>query len=526
MTTTKTISQLFIAALALGAFTHIYADESVALSATQTLADAAQGKAEQKISLQGQSGYYLESRSYGTLRETEPPRYVKQANKTWLKDYGWEDVNWLDIGLDYRVRYEYRDNDYRRSRDTLDEPILLRTRGFIAIKDILDPLRFTLEVEDARRNNGQFTREYDTRDVNKAEPIQAYAELYFKEALGKDDLGNARPVSIKAGRHAFEYLDRRLLARNEWRNTTNTFQGVRAQLGQKHNDWQVDVLALQPITRFTDQLDQRERGQALYGVIGDWRRWSDIVTLQPYYLYFRQDGDKVEYDANGRSLAGNARIDRDIHTAGLRAYGVVGKTGWDYDINYQTQWGEQQRKNNAGVVTGELDHQAYAYNIEAGYTLEHLWNPRFSANYGFASGDKDPNDLKNQRFERLYGFSRPWSNNDHIQMENIEALKLRIETMPRPDLRVDYTASKYRLASATDRWASTNLRDTSGDSGQDIGNEFDVRVRYAVSPRVQAHVGYVYFWAGDFAKNTAQQIEPERSADNQFLYAEILVSLF
>jgi len=102
-------------------------------------------------------------------------------------------------------------------------------------------------------------------------------------------LGNARTLSIKAGRQAFEYLDRRLLARNEWRNTTNNFQGVRATIGQQSNDWQVDILALKPIQRLTTSLDEVDHAQDFYGVIGDWRRWSAYVTLQPYYLLLITD---------------------------------------------------------------------------------------------------------------------------------------------------------------------------------------------------------------------------------------------
>ena len=232
-------------------------DESAALQ-EKIKARQAELDAEARAADRAKNGYYVERKSYGTGRETEPPRYVKQANKTWLKDYeAFENLDWLDIGLDYRIRVENRDNDYRRKKDiakgipkgdVIDEPILLRTRAFVAIKDILDPLRFTLEIEDAQRNNSQFTRSFDTRDINKAEPIQAYLELYFKNNfLGKDDLGNERPISIKAGRHAFEYLDRRLFARNEWRNTTNNHQGIRATFGQKKNDWQLDLLALKPV---------------------------------------------------------------------------------------------------------------------------------------------------------------------------------------------------------------------------------------------------------------------------------------
>ena len=283
------------------------------------------------------TSYYIERKSYGTSTETEPPKYVKQLNKTWLNQYhSLKNISWLDIGLDYRVRYENRDNDFRRANDVVDEPVLLRMRGFLAIKDILDPLRFTLEVEDSRRNHSQFSRDFDTRDVNYAEPIQAYAELFFKETfLGKDDLGNNRPISIKAGRHAFEQVDKRLLARNNYRNTTNTFQGVRATIGQKSNDIQIEAFAFNPIQRFTDQLDQRNDSQKFYGLLGDWRGWSEVVTLQPYYYLLEQDGDKVKFDLNGRDETNNSRkIDRTIHTAGMRAYGVLGKTGWDYDANY------------------------------------------------------------------------------------------------------------------------------------------------------------------------------------------------
>lgn len=503
------------------------------------LAEIAQEEENAKLA---QNGYYVERKSYGTGRETEPPRYVKQLNKTWLKDIaGLENVDWLDIGLDYRFRYETRDNDFRRKSDTIDEPILLRTRGYVAIKDILDPLRFTLEVEDARRNHSQFSREFDTRDVNYAEPIQAYLELFFKETpLGKDDLGNNRPISIKAGRQAFEYTDRRLLARNEWRNTTNNFQGVRATIGQKKNDWQLDLLALKPVQRFTNQLDEVDHAQDFFGVIGDWRRWSEYVTLQPYYYLLKQEGSEVKYDANGKDAAANTKIDREIHTAGLRAYSVIGNTGWDYDVSYVKQWGNQDRLSNSGAFIAELDHDAYAYNAELGYSFNHAWKPRLSAFYGFASGDKNPTDGKNHRFERLFGFARPWSNDDYFQMENISAPKVRAEFEPQlswlPGLKVDAGYSWYRLDSDRDRWNGAGLRDNTGQSGKDVGEEFDVRLRFPINKQISANIGYAHFWAGDFTKATVAKkgsltggtndADPNRRDNSDFFYVEISASAF
>jgi hypothetical protein len=505
--------------------------EQVALE-TKVKERLAEIEAEARAAYREKNGYYVERKSYGTGRETEPPRYVKQANKTWLKDYdAFENVNWLDIGLDYRIRVENRDNDYRRKTDTIDEPILLRTRAFVAIKDILDPLRFTLEVEDAHRNNSQFTRSFDTRDVNRAEPIQAYLELYFKNSiLGKDDLGNERPISIKAGRHAFEYLDRRLFARNEWRNTTNNFQGIRATFGQKKNDWQLDLLALKPVQRFTQKLDEVNDSQDVYGAIFDWRRWSDVVTLQPYYYVVKQDGNKVKFNINGAPETEQNKIDRSIHTAGLRAFGVIGKTGFDYDANYAKQWGNQDKRSGSGDFQANLDHEAYSYNAEIGYSPKHPWKPRFSAFYGFASGDKKPDDGKNQRFEAPFGFARPWSNNDYIDMANISAPKVRVEFEPPvswlDSLKVDAGFSWYRLDSATDRWRGADLRDQTGASGRDVGKEFDVRVRFPINQYIGANLGYAHFWAGDFTTATSEKNDSGRRDYSNFLYAEFSISAF
>jgi hypothetical protein len=468
--------------------------------------------------------YYVERRSYGTLRDTEPPRYVKSLDKTWLHNTEtFNEVDWLDIGLDYRFRYEMRDNDFRRSRQVIDDPILLRTRAYIAVKNILDPLRMTLELEDSRRNHSEFPR--DNRDVNLIEPVNAYAELYFDEALQDDDKGNHRPVSVKAGRMAFEYLDRRLLSRNEWRNTTNTFQGLRATIGEQKNDWQLDLLALQPLIRTEQKLDQRDESQRFFGIIGDWRRWSNIVTLQPYYLRLMQDGDKVEFAQSGLPAAANTKIDRDIHTAGLRAYGIVGKTGFDYDVNLIKQWGDQDRLIAGQQVDGH--HDAYAYVTELGYSFADTLKSRVSVNYGFASGDKDPNDLSNQRFERLFGFSRPWSNNDYIQMENIAATKLHWEFQPFANVKMDTGYSWYRLDSDTDAWnAGANLRNTTGRSGRDVGQEFDIKGIWTINDKVKADIGYAYFMAGDFTEKLSQARDAGRDDDSHFFYVQLSLSAF
>jgi hypothetical protein len=435
--------------------------------------------------------FQVEQRGYGLRPEAEPPRYVRPANRTGLP--GLEHANWLDLGVEFRARYEHHVNDYRRRSAAVDDVLLLRTRLYVGVRQRLDPFRFVFELTDSRRLGGEFAP--DDREMNLLEPIQAYAELYFASGAGKE-----RPVSIKVGRHAFEYLDRRLLARNEWRNTTNTFDGVRATIGKPASAWQVDVLALKPVRRLLSGLDEHEAAQWLTGAIGDWRGWSRIATLQPYYLRLTQDGARA-----------STGVSRDIHTIGLRSFGLAGRTGFDWDLDVAGQRGED----------GSRDHRAVAMVIEGGYSPRHAWKPRLSANYVHATGDRDPIDRSSERFERLFGFARPFSASDYIQWENLKAPKVRLELTPTPALRIDAGLSGYWLASATDRWNVAGLRDPSGQSGTFIGHEFDVRARFPIGPRVGVNVGYARFQPGEFTKMTSGRTTP-----SHIPYVEVTLNAF
>jgi hypothetical protein len=421
-----------------------------------------------------------------------------------------------------------------RGDQTLDEPLLLRTRAYVGVKNILDPFRFVLELQDSRRNLGGYTREYDTRDVNNLHILQGYLELNFKQTfLGKDQLGNDRPFWIRAGRHAWEAGDRRLIARNEWRNTTNNFSGLRANIGQKKNDWELELFAVKPVQRFTRENDETDDSQDFYGGIFNYRGWSDVVTFEPFYFLLKQDGNKVKYDTLGQRVAASAKIDREINTAGLRAYGVIPGTQFDFDGSYNKQWGEVQR-HISGTNYREVDHDARAYNIELGYSIKHPWKPRLSAFYGLASGDSGnrsrSDNTSMERFDRLFGFARPWSNDDYIQMENIRTPKVRVEFEPKlsflDNVKVDTGFSWYRLDSASDRWnAGGNLTDTTGKSGKDLGTEYDLRVRFPINQYASLNLGYAYFWGGDFVKNqiAASTIDKTRDANSEFFYTELTI---
>jgi hypothetical protein len=466
-------------------------------AAAAATTDAAQPSPAAALAAANPTGFYREPGSYATTRETVPPKYVRNLGKTGISRA--EDTTWIDVGLDYRTRWEYRENDLRRPEPKTDNPFLLRTRVYAGIHDIIDPLRLVVEVEDARRENGKFPK--DNRDFNEVEPIQAIAELYFKDALGQDELGRDRPFSVRAGRMWFEKLDRRLIGNNGWRNTTNTFQGLHASFGGEFNDWQLEGLATQPLERKMFEIDSGIDGQYFFAVIGHWRKWSRYVTLEPYYLALSQ-----------RPKEG--RPDRRIHAPALRFYGFVGDTGVNYDVDVIYQIGKDAGR----------DHRALGLSSEVGYTFKHPWKPRISGFYGYASGDRQPDDDKSERFERFFGFARPWSANDYVIFENFHIPKARLEIQPIKGLRIDAGYSAWWLASDKDRVANFNLRDPSGQSGNFVGQEWDFRARYPILSRVDVTFGYARFNIGNFVRNTTEGTE--RGRDTNFFYIEVLMNAF
>lgn len=455
---------------------------------------------------ENRSSYYIEAESYGTKRETEPQNYV--LNYSEINGDKSSKSNWLNLGLYSRMRSEWRHNDIRRTDIYSDDyPLLLKSRAYLGIINALDPIRGAIEFGDSRRNNGNYAP--DNRDFNKMDIIQAYAELYLENLLPKDDLGNKRPAFLRYGRMAMEMIDRRLIATNQWRNTTNNFRGFRMQIGQDKNDWQLDVLHLNPILRDIKEYDKPDKNQQFTAIIGHWRKWSKTVTIEPYYMALKQDAAVI-----------NGNKPRNIHGLGLRFYGWINKSDFNYDVTGMYQFGEDNHKTQ----------NAYAFTSEIGYTfLKVSWKPRLSAFIGYASGDKNPNDNQNNRFERFFGFARPWSADDYIVMENIIAPKIKLEfqtKIKKTLVKFDTGYNFYWLASKTDRFnnllgGTTNNRDLTGESGSFLGHNFDCRIRFNPVKYLETNIGYSHFITEEFVQNQQIIQNGNYASNSDFVYLEL-----
>lgn len=431
---------------------------------------------------------YRTSLAVSAKREPEPPSYVRPVSELGLP--ATEGLNWLLMGIEHRSRFEIRDDDYRNAL-TRDSLFVMRSRAFVGIRDVLDPFRFGVEFQDSREFGSQFPN--STRNVNEYDFLQAYAELFFKDAFGKDE-----PLRLMAGRMAIDYVDRRLRTRNGFRNTTNAFDGFRIVAGQQKADWEIDAFAVQPVVIDTEHLDRPDEERWLYGVAGAWRRWSDVITLEPYYFVLDED------------FKGWNAADVEIHTWGLHVFGPIGESGFDYDLDAAFQYGRNR---------GQL-HRAMAFHAELGHTFKIDWEPRLAGWINYATGDRAPGDGVSERFDSLFGSSTGFYGfNEFSTWQNVISPSTELRVHPMKKMIVSLFYRTYWLASDQDAWVRGGRIDRTGRSGEFVGQEIDLIVRYDVDKHISLEGGIGHFMPGNFVRNTGD------SPDADMFYLQTVIRL-
>ena len=144
------------------------------------------------------------------------------------------------------------------------------------------------------------------------------------------------------------------------------------------------------------------------------------------------------------------------------------------------------------------------------------------------SGDKNPNDNINQKFDAFYGFNQPWSRNDYFSWDNIHAPKGRIQFSPYKDVKIETGYNAYWLDSETAPWERANLQDKTGKSGSFLGHELDIRLLHKLNPYVDWSASYAYFSPGDFTRkqDNSEANGPYTSQAGSFFYFEVSLNAF
>jgi len=255
----------------------------------------------------------------------------------------------------------------------------------------------------------------------------------------------------------------------------------------------------------------RENTDAIFcGAFFQSRPLAQNVTVEAYAFGLNERDSKIAPSANRKLL-----------TPGFRVLKAPAAGSIDFQVEGIGQFG-RSRASTTSSDTTNLDHLAFSGHASSGYRFGVAWAPRLVLQYDYASGDRSPNDKKNQRFDLLFGARRfelgPTGIYGAIARSNMSSPGVRFELSPHRKLDAFAAYRLVWLASSRDAWTTAGLRDPTGNSGSFVGQQAEARVRWHVLPKnLSLDVGGALLVRGDFAK-TAPDAAKEPAA---YVYSQL-----
>jgi hypothetical protein len=378
----------------------------------------------------------------------------------------------LDLAASTRLRYEAIANPPRAGLDTDESLVNLRTilhgsyrRGAVSV---------VAELWDSRVYGDGADTPVTTGEVNAAELVQAYIGVEHR-------FGVAR-VAARIGRMMLNIASRRLIAADEYRNTTNGYTGVAVDLAPRRGMTGTLIYVLPQQRRPDDRAALRRNAVAVDRESFDVVLWGGTMTQTDAVGPLAVEGSF--YHLGERDTPGRPTRDRRLDTYGGRVFRDADTRKPDIEVEGFYQSGSISTAATAGAP--RMPVSAWFVHGDAGYTFAGAWKPRVAIEYDYASGDRAGGSYG--RFDTLFGMRRadlaPSGLYNAIARTNISTPGVRVEVLPskRVDAFVSYRA--MWLAARTDAFSTTNVRDPRGNAGSFAGHQIDSRLRWWIKPAV------------------------------------------
>ena len=391
-------------------------------------------------------------------------RYLKSAMN--LPD-------WLELGLEHRTRYEVFNHPWRSSQSLgrTDPQIQQRTRVRFGLNGKI--LRVLFEGQDSRVHlidPGDF--------VNTGTKNEYDIQQLFVSATAKNVFGTGLRTDLHIGRLTMDFGQRRLIARNDFRNTTNAFDGAHWQLA-KDKTWRIRAFLVEPVIRDQVQLDEQSKRSVFWGTYVE---TVHIPWLRLNAYYFGLNDQRFSA----------LNLQRTFSTFGVRLYQNPQNGHVDYEIESVGQTGKQ----------GNTDHFAHFQHINLGYSFNLPWSPRFLIHYDYASGDRNPDDSQSSAFDPLFGARRfeymPTGNFGPFFRTNLSSPGWRVILAPAKAWKVQLKQRLWYLATSRGAFAGSGLRDATGESGNYLGHDVEMRVQWKINNNLEFDVGYDHWFKGSY----------------------------
>ena len=454
---------------------------------------------EEYVKVSAQTGKNWKETADASLileRETKWNRYLKTALH--LPDF-------VDLGIENRTRFESYDHPWRSTQKAgngkTDAQALVRSRVRFGLDG--GPFRFLFEGQDARAYwNGDAGDFVNTTTVNEWDILQLFGSATL-DNVG----GSGLRTDLHFGRMTLDFGMRRYIARNDFRNTTNAFDGVHWQFGQGKT-WRLRTFLVEPVIRDEEEMD-KQTARSVF--------WGTYVESE-HFPWFKVN---VFYFGLNDQQPRNRSLQRTYSTYGLRLFKSPAVNEFDYEFEGAIQTGH----------LGTVEHFAYNPNAEAGYTFNLPWTPRFLVQYSYASGTNTPRGSQDGNFDFLFGARNfdfmPTGNFGPWNRSNISSPGWRLILQPAPGWTVNIKQRFWYLAQARGPYVAGLVQDPTGGSGNYLGHDIQLRVQWAVSTNMDFDVGYDHWFKGSYLDSPAilAQMPAGGNKDTDYFYASIKVRL-
>jgi hypothetical protein len=426
----------------------------------------------------------------------------------------------ISLSVNHRTRYEYLDDEFRIGRSGDTDVVAFRTLVHGRV-DLPHGLTVGAELEDSRaeKNSDTFL---NTTIVNSMELLQAYMEYERPETFGGTLKGRGGRITMDVG-------SRRFVARNRFRNTINGFTGIDLEWKDDGNRNGLVLRGFWTLPVHREPTALRQARLKDNDIVFD----TETTHVNFWGLYAARDFEDVgrgeiylfgihESDSNDRPTR-----NRQLATPGFRLFRKPSKGRFDYTIENAIQFGTSRLSSSNTSAAGqkELDHFAHFHHLTLAYTFDVAWSPSVALQYDFASGDRNPNDGDNGRFDTLFGARRfdfgPTGIYGPFARSNVHTPGLRVQVKPHARVSSFVAVRAFWLAADEDFWVPAGVRDPKGNSGSYVGSQVEIRVRVEVIPKnVRLEVGYAHLFAGEFIEDAPTSND---EGDSDYVYTQVVL---
>ena len=324
-----------------------------------------------------------------------------------------------------------------------------------------------------------FTKNSGTLDEYRMSFYDDHLEL-FETYIKRKNFFHKK-LTFTLGRQQLGYGDRRIFGPGKWGNTMGWLWDA-GHLSYRDGKDFIDIWYGQ--TRVKEPNDFSIAKKHRFQGVG-------------LYSHYELSSMKIEPFAAWRNTLYHDEVaNENAYYYGARIFDK--SLGFIYDITAVKLFGSN----------GSLDIDAYAYAAKVGYQFDNSYKSKFFIGSVYASGDKNKNDYKKETFITPFGANDGlhYGRMDIMFWANMRDYQAAFSFKPTKKLSVELAYHHFELACATDKWYFFGYQNSVGNSYKDIGNEYDIIVKYKASKNLDLLAIAAYLNAGDFiTKNDIAQ---------------------